>query len=330
MLHLTYEERIKIQAYLKENHSFRKIWRLLLRDHTVISREVNSNWGREKYNPWIANVKSKTRRALVNAMIHCKIKRWWELENYILDWLWNYWSPEEIAWARNMWEHDEKISGNIIRRFIKYEYPELKKKLRRWGKPYKWCTEAANYIYWRVSIRERTKGYKNEFGHREIDTMRWPEYKRWFITLTEIKSKLQLIHLIHGKDAVKVQRWIEEMIERIPEELRKTIAFDNWKEFIYHYVLKEKYDIKTYFCDPGNPRQRWLNENTNGLNRQFAPKWWNWKTKEHAPKDWNWEEISEEYVNKIEKLINNRPRKTLWYLSPIQYLENNWIKLNNN
>ena len=94
--------------------------------------------------------------------------------------------------------------------------------------------------------------------------------------------------------------------------------------------MKEKYDIRTYFCDPGNPRQRWLNENTNGLNSQFAPKWWDWKTKDHAPNDWNWEEITEEYVEKIKKLINNRPRKTLWYLSPIQFLEKNWIILDKN
>lgn len=331
MPQLSYEDRVLIQGYLKENHSKRKIWKLLWRDVSVITREILRNWGRSWYNAKLAQVRFETRRKIVNVIVHWKIKRWSELEDYILDWLWNYWSPEQIAWTWNSCNQKNKITTNTIYKFIKKEYPELiKKYYRRWGKSYRRCTEAASYIEWRVSIHKRPKNYKKEFWHFEIDTMRWPWYKKWLVTLTEIKTWLQLIEYVEGKEAIMIEQKIEKIIKRVPEWMIKSITFDNWREFVYHYVLRELYWIETYFCDPWNPRQRALNEYTNWLNRQFFPKWWDWESQNWAPPYWNWEKVDKKYFEKVEKLINNRPRKKLNFLSPIQYLEKNWIILGDN
>jgi IS30 family transposase len=72
--------------------------------------------------------------------------------------------------------------------------------------------------------------------------------------------------------------------------------------------LKGIYGIKTYFCDPWQPWQRGLNENTNGLLRQRFPK--------NNPSVL----INQERLDWALNLLNNRPRKTLDYLSPIQIL----------
>lgn len=184
-------------------------------------------------------------------------------------------------------------------------------------KPYKYWTIQAKYIYDRVSIHERPKEIDNyeEFGHREADTMRWTWYKRWFATLTERKSKMELAYLLFGKDAITTTEALWKMIESVPKELMKSITFDNGTEFVNHFELKGRYGIETYFCDPWDPWQRWLNENFNWLLREFAPK----KTK--------WLKFKQKDVDIMVELLNNRPRKSLEYSTPKEYLQENGINI---
>jgi IS30 family transposase len=73
-----------------------------------------------------------------------------------------------------------------------------------------------------------------------------------------------------------------------------------------HENITRKTGLKVYFCHSYHSREKATNENTNWLIRQFLPK----RT--------NFEKISEEKLQKIVKLINNRPRERLWFLSPIE------------
>jgi len=318
MSQLQYKEVCQIQVLLEEWYSHTKIAKVLWRGNSTISNEVKryqTNW---KYIAEIAWVKRKTKRALRNSLIHCRIPRWSLLDKYILEKLKLHWSPEQIAWRWKKEHPWETLSTKTIYNYLKKTHPDLAKELlRRKMKPYKYWTIQAKYIYDRVSIRERPESANNyeEFGHREADTMWWTWYKWWFITLTERKSKLWLAHLVFWKEAITTTEGLSIMLEKMPKELRKSITFDNGTEFVNHFELKAKYWIKTYFCDPWDPWQRWLNENFNWLLREFAPKRCKWLN------------FTQRDVDNMIELLNNRPRKTISYSSPIEYLAENNIYL---
>jgi IS30 family transposase len=101
---------------------------------------------------------------------------------------------------------------------------------------------------------------------------------------------------------------VYELFKNLPKKLKRTITLDNGREFVEHYMWKWLVDIDTYFADVGNAGQRGLNENTNGLLRQFFPK------------GTDLANLSQEELDYYLDLLNNRPRKRLWFLSPKQYL----------
>lgn len=287
------------------------------RSNRTISQEIKNYSVWWKYIADIAWIMRKTKRWIINSIQHCRIKRWWELDRYIIEKIERYRSPEQIAWV---WRNKtwEKLSTKTVYTQIKRAHPELiEKYFRRKWKTYKYWTEPAWYIYDRLSIHERPESInrKEEIWHREADTMRWEKYKRWIVTLTERKSLCEMWYLVFSKDAKTITEALCKMLENMPKEIRKSITFDNWREFVNHFELKWKYWIETYFCDPWNPWQRWLNENFNWLLRQFAPK----KTK--------WLKLTQRKVEKYIDLLNNRPRKTLNYLSPIEFLHNQCVLL---
>ena len=87
----------------------------------------------------------------------------------------------------------------------------------------------------------------------------------------------------------------------------KTITFDNGKEFAEFKTIEEKLNTQVYFANSYHSWERGLNENTNGLLRQYIPK----KT--------YFNNVSDEQLEHYTSLINNRPRKTLNYLTPIEF-----------
>lgn len=95
----------------------------------------------------------------------------------------------------------------------------------------------------------------------------------------------------------------------IPDKLKKSSTVDNGKEFAAHKKLAEATGMKVYFCDPYSPWQRGTNENTNGLLRQFFPK------------ATSFADITDEEIQLVVDLINNRPRKRLNFLTPFEVLK---------
>ena len=314
---LIYTECVAIQIYLREKLSHREIGKKLGRSNSSISDEIKKYSVNGEYNAWIAWIMRKARRELVN-VLHCKIQRWDPLDAFILEKIKSYRSPEQVAgdWKRDTWE---VISKDTVYRHVKKVYPELiKKYFRRWWKKYKYWTIKAKYIYNRVSIHERpiAAKLKSEFGHREGDTMRGAKRIWWFATFTERKCWLEMARVLKEKTACNVTEWVCELFNRLPEGLKKTITLDNWTEFVEHYMWKLLCGLDSFFADVGQAWQRWLNENTNGLLRQFFP-----KRSDLA-------NVKQEELDYYLDLLNNRPRKRLWFLSPIQYLEKYCADLN--
>jgi Transposase and inactivated derivatives, IS30 family len=307
--HLTYEECVSIQAYLEIWWKHRAIARKLWRSNSSISDEVKKYSVNGVYVAKIAWCMRKAKRALLN-VLYPRIEKWSTLDNFIVEKVKKYWSPEQIAKVWKM-EHKEKLSTETVYRHIKFNHKELiKKYFRRKWHPYKYGTIKANYIYNRKSIHERPISAKNKtrFGHWEGDTMWWAKRIWGLVTFTERKSWYELAKVLKEKTAENVTKAVYELFNDLPKKLKRTITLDNGREFVEHRMWKCLVDIDTYFADVGNAGQRGLNENTNGLLRQFFPKWFDLAN------------LQQEKLDYYLDLLNNRPRKRLGFLSPRQYL----------
>jgi IS30 family transposase len=306
---LTYEESVSIQAYLEIWWKHRKIARQLWRSNSSISDEIRKYSIDGVYLAKIARCMRKTKRAILN-VLNSRIKKWSELDLFIVEHVKKYRSPEQIVWSWKK-KHKERLSIETVYHHIKVNHRELiEKYFRRKWKSYKYGTIKANYIYNRKSIHERPISAKNKsrFGHWEGDTVWWAKRVWGLVTFTERKSWYELAGIVKEKTAENVSREVYKLFQHLPKKLRRTITLDNGREFVEHYMWKWLVDMDTYFADVGKAGQRGLNENTNGLLRQFFPKGSDLANLSQGELDY--------YLD----LLNNRPRKRLWFLSPIQYL----------
>jgi IS30 family transposase len=87
-----------------------------------------------------------------------------------------------------------------------------------------------------------------------------------------------------------------------------SFTFDNGSEFARHREISAQHNAPVYFADPHSPWQRGTNENMNGLIRFFFPK------------GTDFSKVTKEELQRVIDLINNRPRKCLGWLSPIEFL----------
>lgn len=97
-------------------------------------------------------------------------------------------------------------------------------------------------------------------------------------------------------------------VNRLPESLKKTLTCDRGGELGAHKKFTVATDVQVYFCDPQSPWQRGSNENTNRLLRQYFPKGTDLS---------GW---TQEQLNVVALRLNQRPRKTLQYLTPAERL----------
>jgi IS30 family transposase len=111
----------------------------------------------------------------------------------------------------------------------------------------------------------------------------------------------------HGAEAV--QRAIRAAITTLPEQLRRSLTWDQGAEMAQHAQLRIDAGLAIYFCDPRSPWQRGTNENTNGLLRQYFPK--GTDLSKHSAID----------LAAVAAALNSRPRKTLGWKTPAEALD---------
>jgi IS30 family transposase len=111
----------------------------------------------------------------------------------------------------------------------------------------------------------------------------------------------------HGAEAVRDA--ITRAIFTMPEQLRRSLTWDQGAELAQHARLKIEAGVQVYFCDPHSPWQRGTNENTNGLLRQYFPK--GTDISAHSADD----------LEAVALALNTRPRKTLGWKTPAETLD---------
>ena len=316
--HLTQENIIAIEIYLKEWFNYSYIAKILNKSHSTISRLVKKytnpytkifeHWYCIRQRTYVKNNTNKLIRERVkddDLDIKCAKNN---LKSFILKRIKKYRSPEQIAWRwkENTWE---KISKDTIYKFIYEKHPELiKKYLRRKWKKYQHKRKEKYQIKDRRMIEFRP--YEVELRERiwdwEWDTVIWLRWwnKEVILTNVERKSWYLLASKIKDKSWNSVLKWTQKLFKNIPKYKKKTMTYDNWREFSKHKKIEETTNLTVYFAHPYSSWERWSNENTNWLLRQFMPK----KT--------DFESVSENKLKFYIGLINSRPRKRLNWKTP--------------
>jgi IS30 family transposase len=117
-----------------------------------------------------------------------------------------------------------------------------------------------------------------------------------------------LAHIGADKTSPAVCAAIADKIATLPQQLARSLTWDQGKEMAGHTAFSVKTGLPVYFCDPHSPWQRGSNENTNGLLRQYFPKATDLTIHDQAQLD------------RVAVELNGRPRQTLQWATPAEKL----------
>jgi len=301
---LTREQRYQIYALMKAGLSQTAIARIIGVHKSTISREMRRNRGLRGYRPKQAQRFAEIRRAkAVTTLISPET---WLLVEHLLR---EDWSPEQISgWLAK--EYRIRVSHESIYLFIlknKRQGGNLHLHLRckrqrrkRYG-----TTNSRGQLVNRVSIDERPAivETRSRIGDWELDTIIGKGHKQAIVSLTERKTRLTLIAKVKHKSATLVSRSIRCLLVPIASKVI-TLTSDNGKEFARHQEISTALQADFYFAHPYSSWERGLNENTNGLIRQYFPKKHDFTT------------ITEKAISMVMNKLNNRPRKCLGFKTP--------------
>jgi transposase, IS30 family len=311
---LAIEQRYQIYAFRKAGKTLEAIGKEIGYSESTVSRELKRNKGARGYRPDQANQLAKSRKSKSEKFVKMTKK----LKAIIEQSIRKDWSPEQVSGYLRIYK-DIKISHERIYQHILEDkknggnlYKHLRTKSKRYKKRYG-STDRRGAIKNRKSIDERPKivDEKSRIGDWEVDTVIGKNHKGALVTIVERVTKLTLIAHVPQKTAECVGLAMIKLLLPFKNSVC-TITSDNGKEFAYHEQVSEIINSDFYFAHPYSSWERGLNENTNGLIRQYLPK-------KSCMK-----EISQENVNSIMEKLNSRPRKALNFDTPLNYFYNNF------
>jgi IS30 family transposase len=305
---LAREERYQIFSLHKEGFSQCAIARSLGRDPSTICRELQRNQGQHGYRPTLAQRMSDRRRR--RAHKHRKVTP--VIWQWIKQLLQQELSPDQIS--HYLKEHKQVSLNRVsIYRLIHLERAQggrLFRHLRIVSKPYRKryrSIDERGQIPDRTSIdaRPAVVEARQRIGDWEGDTIVGKRHKSALLTLVERKTLYTVIVKLTGKRADLLTVALIDSLSGFKQWV-KTLTFDNGWEFSFHQKIAKALKADVYFAHPYASWERGINENTNGLIRQYFPK----------GTDFN--QVSEEQVALVMQRLNQRPRKTRGYRSPTE------------
>lgn len=317
--HLTRDLRCQIATLMKRGDSQALIAARLGVHPSTIARELKRNRTKRKnsqlFEYQYAEAHSKALRKRRKASCRpSKMSN--EATNIIKAKLFLQWSPEQISgWLKK--ENIIKISHETIYKMIwkdKRKGGDVYKNLRHHRKKYqkRGSSKTKNCCIPRrvdIDLRPKIVELKERIGDWEIDTIVGKGHNGAVVTMVDRRSKLTKLCLVPRKTSQNVAEALIKKLYPISDNVI-TITADNGGEFARHEEVSERLNAAFYFSKPYHAWERGLNEHTNGLIRQYIPK------------NSNLTEYSEAQVDEIEELLNNRPRKVLNYLTPIEVFKN--------
>jgi len=316
---LRLEEREEISRGIAAGQSIRQIAHGLGRAPSTVSREIRRNGGSQRYRANRAD-RSAWERALRPKPCRLALHR--ELRWRVAQKLALQWSPEQISgWLKREFPTDQEMQISheaIYRSLFVQTRGVLKKELTahlrtrrqmRLPKSHN-AGSGRGHILDMVSIRERPAEAEDRAvpGHWEGDLLTGANDTH-IATLIERHSRFTMLVKLPRKDTTTVVAALAKHVRKLPEELRRSLTWDQGKEMHAHKRFTVATNVQVYFCDPRSPWQRGSNENTNGLVRQYFPR------------GTNFSRISQAYLNAIALRLNQRPRKTLGFETPADKLQ---------
>jgi IS30 family transposase len=319
-LRLSLTEREEISRGLAGGESFRSIARRLARSPSTISREVATNGGRRRYRACGADKAAvrRMRRPKRSKLVTCP-----RLRAVVEDKLELRWSPTQISgWLVSEFPDDPEMRVShetIYLSLFVQSRGALRKELTRYLRSGHTTRRPKGHTVMNgqgqlrgvLNIRERPAEANDRSvpGHWEGDLL-MGKGMRAIATLVERKSRfVMLVALPNGHAADVVADALAAKIVELPEQLRRSLTWDQGKEMASHARFSANTGVPVYFCDPRSPWQRGSNENTNGLLRQYFP-----KRTEIA-------HYTQAELDAVAAELNGRPRQTLGFKTPSQALD---------
>lgn len=297
-------QRYQIYALMRAGHNQTRIAAVVGCHKSTISRELHRNRGLKGYRPYQADEFAFNRQC---DAYRSRIA--WETWQQVERLLRQDWSPEQIS-GRLKLENQPTVSYECIYLYVYAEkrrggtlhrHLRSQKKQRKRYSGYIRRGQIPN----RTSIDERPEivASKGRFGDWEADSIIGARHKRGILSAVERKSKLTRLRNLATKAAAEMKDKTIEVLTPLAAKVH-TITVDNGKEFCEHEQIAAGLQARIYFAHPYASWERGLNENTNGLVRQYFPKKYDFAT------------ITDQDLQRVEDLLNTRPRKTLGYRTP--------------
>jgi IS30 family transposase len=314
---ITFYEREKIEYFLKLKKSFRQIGKMLCRDHTDISREVKRNGG--PYLPYRAQDAQRINEARLKKKNRKKLEKYQyrKLKEYVVANLKDDFSPDQIS-ARLRKEPPPELKGLAISHESIYQYiyngsgrfeslyPHLRtgrhKRRRRFDRKKRSKINIPERIP--IHFRPEEADKKERFGDWETDSMIFSKQKEILSTQYERKTMLCRLHKLPNKTAGETENAIADSIESLPRGSWLTITRDNGTENADHLDTLNNFNVRSYYCDPYCSWQKGGDENLNKLVRQYLPR------------NTDMSKVTDDDIHAIQEKLNNRPRRSLDYLTP--------------